>query len=244
MIPWERLATITTASGNRMELVRRDAEYVIRIDGQDLMGSRMHDSEEDLARLGCAPILNRRNARVLIGGLGLGYTLRAALDVMGKDAQVDVAELVPEVVEWNRGILAHLAGEPLLDPRAFVVPGDVGVAIGKAVALYDAILLDTDNGPAALTTKTNSALYSNAGIERTLRALKPGGVFGVWAVADDEKFTARLERIGFKVRVQVVAARKGKGHSHVLWLAEALPKSQRGPRPSPKPEQSRGKKQR
>ena len=202
-----------------MTLVRRGEEYVIRVDGQDLMGSRQHGSEEALAKLGCAALAQAAGARVLIGGLGMGFTMRAALDALPKDARVDVAELVPAVVRWNRGPLAHLADRPLDDRRGHVIEGDVTQVIARAVNTYDAILLDVDNGPDALTSPTNARLYGSAGLASAARALKARGLFGVWSARDDSRFTARLTRAGFVPRVEQVPARHGGKKRHVLWLS-------------------------
>lgn len=219
MIPWETLDSVTAPGGGKMVLVRRGDEYVIRVDGQDLMGSRQHGSEEALATQGCAGLASVAGACVLVGGLGMGFTTRAALDALGRDATVEVAELVPDVVRWNRGPLAHLAGHPLDDPRVQVVEGDVSDVIARADARYDAILLDVDNGPDALTSPSNARLYGRAGLERAARALRPKGVLGVWSARDDDRFTARLERAGFTTRVERVLARHGGKKRHTLWFA-------------------------
>jgi len=223
MIPWETLDRAKAPGGTELSLHRRGEEYVIRVAGQDLMGSRQHGSEESLARLGCAGLTGQRGARVLIGGLGMGFTARAALDVLAPDASLEVAELVPAVITWNRGPLAHLAGAPLEDPRVTVHAGDVVDVIGRARSRYHAILLDVDNGPDALTSPTNARLYGAAGLARALAALAPRGTLGVWSAADDPRFTARLGRAGFGVRVEKVLARhnaqKPGGKRHVLWIA-------------------------
>lgn len=224
MIPWETLDRAVAPGGSSLTLHRRGHEYVIRVDGQDLMGSRQHGSEESLAELGCAHLRDAPRARVLIGGLGLGFTVRAALSVLGRDAQVEVVELVPAVVAWNRGVLAHLAGAPLEDPRVQVREADVVAHIGKRASAYDAVLLDVDNGPDALTSPSNARLYGAAGLARARQCLRPHGVLAVWSVADDPRFTARLERAGFRVRLERVLARhaspKRTGKRHVLWLAQ------------------------
>lgn len=236
VIPWEKLDATTVPGAGELALFRRDKEYVIRIGGMDLMGSRMHGSEEDLCKLGCAHVTNDPHARVLIGGLGLGYSLRAALDMLGPTAKVDVAEISPFVEKWNREFFPHLAGHPLKDPRAQVILADVNAVIGGAKGKYDAIMLDVDNGPDAFTVPTNASLYGNAGVERVRAALKPGGVFSLWSVGDDSRFTERLRRHGFDARVVRAAARPGSGHRHYIWVAKKLDRAPE-PRPAPrKPE--------
>lgn len=227
MIPWEALGRTKAPGGSELSLHRRGTEYVIRVDGRDLMGSRQHGSEDALAQLGCRGLEQVATARVLIGGLGMGFTLRAALDVLGPQAKVQVAELVPAVVEWNRGPLAQLAGSPLDDPRVSVFTGDVVALIAESRARYDAILLDVDNGPEALTSPGNAQLYGPAGLARARDALKPGGLLVVWSVSEEPKFTAKLQRAGFAVELTRVLARhnatKRGGKRHVLWLARKRP---------------------
>lgn len=185
------------------------------------MNSRMHQSEDQLATRGCAGFAARSGVRVLIGGLGMGFTARAALDVLAPDARVVIAELLPEVIEWNRGVLAHLAGNPLADPRVEVVKGDVGAVIGRSRGAFNAILLDVDNGPDAFTAPGNASLYSVGGLERARRALAPAGRFGVWSVADDRAFTGRLRGRGFDVDIHKVPPRAGSGANHVVWIARS-----------------------
>lgn len=219
MIPWETIDEVPVP-GNRglMTLVRRGEEYVIRIDGQDLMGSRMFTSERELATLACKG-LKTTTPRILVGGLGLGFTLAAALEVIGEGGRVVVAELVPAVHEWNKGVLGHLAGNPLDDPRVEVRIGDVCDFIRKPDAPYDAILLDVDNGPDALTSGANNWLYDKAGLRASYAALNPGGVLGVWSTHEDQRFTKRAENGGFKLEVVTVRARGKKGARHTIWLA-------------------------
>jgi spermidine synthase len=205
--------------GAEMVLYRRKDDFYVYVNGSELMGSRAHASEEQLAMLACAGLRVVAGARVLVGGLGMGFTLRAALRTVGEDARVDVAELVEAVVQWNRGVLAPLAGAPLSDPRVTVIGRDVFHVIKEADAHYDAILLDVDNGPAALTSPLNARLYDAAGLSRTMRALHPGGVFAVWSTSDDPGFTERLDRAGFTTRLERPTARFGKGGRHVVWLA-------------------------
>jgi len=220
VIPWRRLGGVTLA-GEARELVlwQRDTEFVIRLGPHALMSSAAHGSEEALAEAACARLAGRAGARVLVGGLGMGFTLAAALRSLPADARVEVAELVPAVVEWNRGPLAHLAGRPLEDPRAGVVTADVADRIRSARPAWDAILLDVDNGPDGLTVATNDRLYSDAGLRAAHAALRAGGVLGVWSVQPDAAFTDRLARAGFAVEEQRVRARRGKGGRHTLWLA-------------------------
>lgn len=220
MIPWRRLDGAALA-GEARELVlyQRDTEFVIRVGPHALMSSAAHGSEEALAEAACARLAARPAPRVLVGGLGMGFTLAAALRGLPADARVEVAELVPAVVEWNRGPLAHLAGRPLEDPRAAVHAGDVAGRIHGARSAWDAILLDVDNGPDGLTVATNDRLYSEAGLAATFAALREGGVLGVWSVQPDDAFTGRLARAGFAVEERRVRARRGKGGRHTLWLA-------------------------
>jgi spermidine synthase len=223
ILPWKKLDAVREPSGGELVLWQRGHEFSIRIDGQDLMGSGANHSERVLAERGCAGLMNVPRARVLVGGLGMGFTLRAALDALGRDAEVDVAELVPQVVVWNRGLLAHLAQRPLEDPRVFVLEDDVGRVLAAAQQRYDAILLDVDNGPEALVSASNSSLYGPRGISRAWRALRPQGVLAVWSVRDDRRFTTRLRAGGFRTRTERVSARPdGSGSRHTLWLAERM----------------------
>ena len=202
-----------------MVLYQRDTEFVIRVGAVALMSSAAHGSEEALAELACSRIAGRVGVRVLVGGLGMGFTLAAALRGVAADARVELAELVPAVVEWNRGPLAHLAGRPLEDVRVAVWEGDVAERIRGARGTFDAILLDVDNGPDAFTVKANDRLYSPAGLRASFAALREGGVLGVWSVAPDREFMGRLSQAGFAAEEQVVRARRGKGGRHTLWLA-------------------------
>ena len=219
MSVWMTLDRAQTSDGSEMTLASRDDHYVIRVDGQDLMNSNSHGSEEKLARYGCAGLAEKPGARVMIGGMGMGFTARAALDVLGADAVVDVVELVGAVVRWNRDVLGHLAGSPLADARTNVIDGDVADVIAGASACYDAILLDVDNGPVALTTFQNKRLYSVDGLRAAARALCPGGMLALWSGFEDAGFTARLRAAGFTVDVKRVLANGGSSRRHVLWLA-------------------------
>lgn len=214
MLPWEVLGETTAPDGTALALTRRGHEYVILANGKGLMSNRMHGSEEALASFGLRALPDPDEPTVLVGGLGMGYTLRATLDHVPPDASVLVAELVPAVVEWNRGPLGHLAGHPLADRRVQVVPGDVAVTLRSRPGAFDAVLLDVDNGPAAFTTDFNGGLYDNAGVANARAALKPGGTLAVWSAWDDRKFEQRLRYAGFAVRVEHVRARLKKGGPH------------------------------
>ncbi|WP_293909991.1 hypothetical protein [Deinococcus sp.] len=213
----------TPIPGSDQELIlsRRDRDYSIQISGylSDLMNSRMHHSEDLLAEWGCAGLRDKPGARVLVGGLGMGFTLAAALAALGPDAEVTVAELVPGVVEWNRGELGSCAAYPLKDPRSTVHLGDVGELIRASKAAYDAILLDVDNGPDAMTHAENAGLYDLAGLMAAARALRPGGVLAVWSAEKDAKFKRRLREAGYRVDERGARARPGKGAHHTVWLA-------------------------
>jgi spermidine synthase len=220
LIPWETLGRARAPDGVELVLQRRGEEHVIRAGGKDLMSSRMHGSEEKMAELACAGLAGA--ARVLIGGLGMGYTLRAALQVLPAEARVVVAELVEAVVAWNRGPLADLAGRPLDDVRASVEVADVGALLRRPGPRWDAILLDIDNGPAALTRPANQAIYGATGLETAKRALRRGGVLAVWSAAPDAAFASRLRRAGFEVEVVTTPARGAAGGSkHTIFLGRA-----------------------
>jgi spermidine synthase len=196
--------------------------YAMRVDGQELMNSASHRSEQKLAVYGCAGLARRPGVRVLIGGLGMGFTARAALDVLAGDAEVVVVESVAAVVRWNREVFGHLAREPLDDPRLSVVEADVVDTIAAAAGRYDAILLDVDNGPSALTTFKNRRLYSAEGLERARNALRPRAVLAVWSTFQDAKFTARLRTVGFDPAAKRVLAGDGSRRRHVIWLARRV----------------------
>jgi spermidine synthase len=205
--------------GGEMTLASRGDQYVIRVDGQDLMNSNSHASEEKLARYGCAGLAAKRGARALVGGMGMGFTVRAALDALAADAVVEVVELVGAVVRWNRDVFGHLAEQPLRDARVAVIEADVADVIARAQGAYDAILLDVDNGPVALTDAANNRLYSRDGLAAAARALRPGGMLALWSGFEDGGFTARLRAAGFDVDVKRVIAGDGSRRRHVLWLA-------------------------
>ena len=219
MIAWELLGQTRTPDGEEMTLTRQGREYVILAAGKPLMSSRMHGSEEALASFGCAQARTREEPCVLVGGLGMGFTLRATLDLLPPDATVVVAELVPGVVEWNRGPLGPLAGHPLKDPRVQIDPRDVVETLRSSPRRFDAILLDVDNGPAAFTASDNRQLYDNAGVAAARAALADDGVLAVWSAWEDRKFEQRLTHAGFMVRVERVRARlKHGGPRHTIFL--------------------------
>lgn len=230
MIPWQRLASSPLPAVSSQprgtspaELVlwkRGEDELVIRVGSHELMSSRQHHSEDELGRLACAHLGRGHVARVLVGGLGMGFTLRAVLDAVGPKAHVEVAELVPAVVEWNRGLLGPLAGHPLQDPRVRLFEGDVWARVTPG-ANFDAILLDVDNGPAALTSADNSRLYDHRGLEKLREALRPGGVLAVWSAADDPRFSRRFKSAGFDVLRHHVRARPEAGATHVLSIGSS-----------------------
>lgn len=214
MKPFELLGQTLSADGTVLKLVRRGDEYLILADGAILMSSRMHGSEEALAAFACQGMQKLKRPSVLIGGLGMGFTLRAALDLLSAGATVVVAELAPAVVEWNRGPLGPLAGHPLKDKRVRVETGDIGAILRSSVGQFDAVLLDVDNGPAALTASNNAGLYDERGIAAVNAALKMEGMLAVWAVREDRKFEQRLREGGFDVQVQRVRGRLKKGGPH------------------------------
>jgi spermidine synthase len=220
MVPWREIGRATVGT-QTLVLSQRGEEFAIRVRGAELMNSRSHASEEALARLGLTTLAKVPRARVLIGGLGMGFTLRTAIDQLRPDAQVTVAELVPEVVAWNRDHLSHLTRQPLDDPRVTLHVGDVALAIHDAKQPWHAILLDVDNGPDAFTTPTNARLYGLKGLIATKRALAPGGVLAVWSVENDHKFTDRLTGAGFAVERHFVLARPNTKVRHVVWVATA-----------------------
>jgi spermidine synthase len=203
-----------------LRLYKRGEEFSIRLDRCELMNSRMHGSEDALAELACARIAERARPRILIGGLGMGYTTAAALQRLKADAQLVVAELVPAVVKWNKGPLAELAGRPLEDDRVTIREVDVAQILKVEHGAYDAILLDVDNGPEGLTRKGNDWLYSRAGLAAAFKALRSAGVLAVWSAGADRVFTQRLREAGFEVdEVHVSSRGARKGARHTIWLA-------------------------
>lgn len=203
-----------------LRLMRRGEEFSIRIGGAELMNSRLSGSEEALARLALARIPATPAPRILIGGLGMGFTLRAAQAATGPQARLVVAEIVPELVAWARGPMAGLFGDCLADPRLDLQTADVARMIRQRAVPYDAILLDVDNGPEALTRPANDALYGEPGLRAARRALAPGGVLAVWSAAQDDGFTRRLRGCGFEAEARTVrASRTRRGARHTIWLA-------------------------
>jgi spermidine synthase len=206
--------------GSELGLYRRGSDYFIKIvGGQDLMNTRAHASEDALGAIACEGLRGKANARVLIGGLGMGFTLSAALKTLGGDAEVVIAEIVPGVVEWNRGVLGPFSGRPLDDTRAHVHVIDVTAILQEERAAFDAIVLDVDNGPDGLTRDSNAWLYSKAGLSVAFGALRPGGALAIWSAGPDRAFTKRLRAAGFVVEEVTVRAHAGKGARHVIWMA-------------------------
>jgi spermidine synthase len=217
--PFELLGQAVSPDGSAIKLMRRDDEYVRLVDGAILMSSRMHGSEDVLAALGCQRARTLEGPNILIGGLGMGFTLRATLDLLSPNATVVVAELVPAVVEWNRGPLGPLAKDPLKDKRVRVATGDVFATLCSSKDQFDAVLLDVDNGPPALAASNNDDLYDNHGIAATRVALKADGVLAVWAARDDRKFEQRLRKGGFDVQLHKPRGRLNKGGPrHTIFL--------------------------
>ena len=206
--------------GGELGLYQHGGDFFIKVPGgQDLMSTRTYGSAEALAEIPCAEIAGRERPRVLIGGLGVGFTLAAALRHLGPDAEVAVAELVPGLVEWNRGSLGEHAGHPLRDERVTIHEVDVAVILRAEVRSFDAIMLDVDNGPEGLTLKKNDWLYSKAGLSASYEALRPAGVLVVWSAGTDRAFTKRLDKAGFEVEEVPVRAHRGKGARHLIWVA-------------------------
>lgn len=203
-----------------MRLIARDGEFVILLDGKTLMSSRLHGSEEELALAACPPVSDRRKPTVLVGGLGMGFTLRATLNLLPTDATVVVSELMAAVVDWNStGALAALAGYPLKDPRVRILMQDVGSTLQNATNRFDAILLDVDNGPSAFTSDENQELYDNDGVAAAHAALKSGGALAVWSAAEDQTYERRLRAHGFETSAKRVRARPNKGGArHTIFL--------------------------
>ena len=211
-------------NGGELRLYKRGAEFSIRVDGRELMNSRVHGSEDALAELACARVADRPHPRILIGGLGMGYTLATALHRLGATAKVIVAELVPAVVAWNRGPLADLAGRPLQDGRVSVREVDVARILEEGPRRYDAIVLDVDNGSESLTVKSNDWLYARAGLDAAWAALRPTGVLAVWSAGPDRIFAQRLRNAGFAVdEVRVRARGHGGGERRTIWIAQRRP---------------------
>ena len=223
MDPWIEIDSAPVpGSDTELTLLQRNDDFAIRIsDVQgDLMNSRMYHSEEVLAELGCTRLGTIENARVLVGGLGMGFTLAAALRIVTASALVIVAELVPEVVKWNRGPLGQCAGRPLDDDRAHIHQGDVVAFLKQPGKKFDAILLDVDNGPEAMTASANGWLYTREGLKTIYQKLRPEGIVAIWSVRADHVFTGRLKKTGFNVQARTVRARPGKGSRHTIFVAQ------------------------
>ena len=220
MIPWLQLDSAKVPGGREeLRLKQRGGEFSIMLGANELMNSRLSGSEEALARLCCARISGRKQPRMLIGGLGMGFTLRAALAGLRQDATVVVAELVPSVVAWARGPMAELFAGSLDDPRVKIREADVVDVIRSGKGIYDAILLDVDNGPDGLSRGANDRLYDMKGLAAARAALTPGGVLAVWSAHPDRGFAARLRQSGFDVEEVNTRARGKRGARHVIWLA-------------------------
>ncbi|HWK35262.1 spermidine synthase [Sphingomonas sp.] len=220
MQPRELIDTAAVPGGEELRLYRRGADFMIVLDRNELMSTRMNGSEEALATMTCDRLGARPAPALLIGGYGMGFTLRAALGRLGADARVTVAELVPQIVAWARGPMAELTASCLDDPRVRLIERDVALAIAEAPGAYDAILLDVDNGPDGLTRQDNDRLYTAQGLAAARRALRPGGVLAIWSAGPDPAFTRRLAQAGFAVEEVAVRARQnGKGPRHVIWFA-------------------------
>jgi spermidine synthase len=220
VIPWRLLDSASVPGGDgSLRLMQRGTEFSIRLDRYELMNSRLSGSEQALAATACERIRSRKAPRILIGGLGMGFTLRAALAALGGDARVTVAELVPAVIAWARGPMSDVFGDSLADSRATIREADVGELIRSGASAFDAILLDVDNGPDGLTRRANDALYGLAGLGAARRALRAGGVLAVWSAKPDPKFTARLRKANFAVDVLAVPAGRSRGGKHVIWIA-------------------------
>lgn len=222
MIPWTQLGSAQIPNnGGELKFSQRGDEFSIRLSGirGELMNSRLYNSEKVLAELGCAHIQSTNNAQVLVGGLGMGYTLAAALKAVTENSQVTVAELIPEVVVWNQGPLGNCAKNPLQDPRTKVHIGDVRELLKGGQPTFDAILLDVDNGPEGLTQKDNNSIYSSQGLDDIYKTLRPKGMLAIWSAGPDHLFTVRLKKAGFKADTRIVRARPGKGSRHTIFLA-------------------------
>jgi len=220
MTPRELIDTARIPGGEELRLFRRGDDFMIVLDRNELMSSRMSGSEEALATMACERLGDRKAPHILIGGYGMGFTLRAALGRLDAQARVTVAELVPEIIRWARGPMAALANGCLDDPRVILREQDVAMTIADGAGTYDGILLDVDNGPDGLVRLANDRLYTEAGLAAAKAALRRGGILAVWSAAPDAAFARRLARAGFAVdEVAVKARSNGKGPRHVIWFA-------------------------
>tara|TARA_B100000029_G_C17313399_1_gene865257 strand:- start:136 stop:801 length:666 start_codon:yes stop_codon:yes gene_type:complete len=219
MKPWTIAGEAVSPDGTKLELISHDGEYVIKADGLPLMSTRMHYSELELARFACSKL--KVGARVMIGGLGLGYTLGAALELLPKQGTALQVELVPEVIEWNLGPLASFANRPLNDERTELVQGDVTKIIRKSKNEFDAIMLDVDNGPSALVNERNNWLYTDLGLQAIKGALKNGGKVAIWSADDEPKFVIKMKRNGLRATKHFVRAHNKKGGiRHVIFTGQ------------------------
>lgn len=222
MKPRKLLGTAQIPGGEELRLYKRDTEFIIALGANELMSSRSSGSEEALALQTCDRLQGIEAPHLLIGGYGMGFTLRAALARLGPQARFTVVELMPEIIEWARGPMADLAAGCLDDPRVELIMRDVSRAVAAVERRYDAILLDVDNGPDGLTRPENDHIYSLLGLQEAKRALKAGGVLAIWSAAQNERFARRLKHAGFQVEeVMVRAGRNNKGARHVIWFAKA-----------------------
>ena len=221
MIPWLQVDTARVPGAEvELRLMRRGTEFSMMLGPNELMNSRLSGSEEALATLACKRLGAVKGPQLLIGGLGMGFTLRAALAVLGPDARITVAELVPAVIAWARGPMAGIFGDSLKDPRATIREADVADVIGARASAFDAVLLDVDNGPEGLIRKANDALYDAKGLKAIRRALRPGGVLAVWSSGPHPAFAKRLRDAGFDVNeVNLRATTRRSGARHVIWFA-------------------------
>ena len=219
MIPRILIDTASIPGGGELRLFQRGTEFSIMLGANELMNSRLSGSEQALATLTCEALTALPAPRMLIGGLGMGFTLRAALDALGQHAQIEIVELVPAVVAWARGPMAELFGGSLGDTRVTLIEADVGTIIRTSHTRYDAILLDVDNGPDGLSRAGNDALYTIAGLNAAKAALRVGGVLAVWSSGPDAAFTQRLRKTGFSVQEKPVRAHARSGARHVIWIA-------------------------
>lgn len=220
MKPYEKLGESRTPNGTTLTLYRHDGAYLIRADGVELMSTRRHLSEDRLAEVACRPLHTVAGARVLIGGLGLGFTLRAALRELAGDAEVVVAELVSEVIAWNANPAYNLSAEAMRDPRTRIVHDDVVHVLRANPGGFDAIMLDTDNGPDGMLMSENARLYAAQGIALTVAALRAGGCIVYWSVSDDARFVDALKRAKLVVTTLRVRAHDTAGPMHTLYIAK------------------------
>jgi spermidine synthase len=223
VLPWTQLDKAEVPDGGELRLMRRGAEFSIMLGQNELMNSRLGGSEAALAAIACERMRPGKAPRILIGGLGMGFTLRAALAAVGAEARIVVAELVPAVVAWARGPMAEVFSQSLADPRVSIREADVGEVIRSGPSAYDAILLDVDNGPEGLSRTANDALYDARGLRAARAALRPGGVFAVWSSGPDPKFSQRLRHAGFEVdEVRMRASGRRGGARHLIWIATRM----------------------